>query len=145
MVLSDPSLCWWLSPCKKYMVFTDSLYIYWWSKNPAIWMRCKTHRTQPKVVVSDPSFHWGEMSNKKCKVLIDYFQWYWWSKNVAIWLSERILGNNWRTRFFLDMLFWQNHKNTAVHHFWCKKWYHWIKYFSKAKKPYFGRILGLFP
>ena len=81
------------------------------------WMRCKTHRTQPKVVVSDPSFHWGEMSNKKCKVLIDYFQWYWWSKNAEIWLSERILGNNWRTRFFLDMLFSQNHKNTVVHHF----------------------------
>ena len=39
VVYSDGSFLLWLSPFKKSKVSIDSLQIYWWSKNPAIWFK----------------------------------------------------------------------------------------------------------
>ena len=64
---------WWSSSCKKSNRLVDSLQRYWWSKNPAIWLKMTN-------------------SMQKIRISTDSFQRYWWSKNPTILLDKR---HNW--------------------------------------------------
>ena len=107
----DANFHWWSPQCKKTKVLIVSFQRYWWSKNPAVWLDKRHNWSHPTTSgISDAIYLWWSSLCKKSKRLIDSLQWFWWSKITVIWLVESILGHNWKTRFFPDMRFLQNHK-----------------------------------
>ena len=109
---SDPSFCWWLSPCKKSVVVIDFLQIYWWSNNPSIWLTERHSWPHPTKSVTSLKYFLPlrVTSKQKSKILINCFKWYWQKNKAKIWLWKNVLAHNWRNKFFLDLLFSQNHK-----------------------------------
>ena len=121
MVVPGATFLWQLFLYKIKLRSLYSFHRYWWSKNPAFWWDKRTGHTQPKMVVFDATFFWWLSLSKKSKRLLDSVQRNWWLKNTAILLAESILGHNWRTRFFLDMGFLQNHQESCYATFLGKK------------------------
>lgn len=83
-------------------------------------------------------FFFDDYCMQKMKILIDPYRDIDDSKNTTIWLAENILSHNWKTRFFLDIVF---KKKTVMHYFRVKKIPQWIKFLAGAKEPYFKGIL----
>ena len=96
-----------------------------------------------KVIALGANFLWWLYSCKKSNRSIDSLQ--WWSENTVIWLPQRILGHDWRNRYFVDTQFLQIRKEYCYASFSGKKTHKWIKFFVKAKKPYLARIFGFLP
>ena len=112
-------------------------------------MKVKTGHIHPKVAVSDANFLWLLSPHKKSKKPVDPFQRYWQSKNTVIWLAERILGYNWKTRFFPHVgVCWCFHriiKNNVLHLFYGKKNTSIKSFTKKKKKNFLLYLLGFSP
>ena len=115
-----------MSSCKESKTSIDSFHRYWWSKNPAIWLERYNWPNPTKN---------GSLLSVEDHLSIDSFHRYWLSKNPSVWLAESHLDQNWRTKFFPDMKFSQNHKEHCHGHFFNQK-----RHINGL-----GGIFGLFP
>ena len=117
---------WW---CNVYF------YLFTWWFNPRIWKRGKTGLNQKwcsQIILSIDSY----LHTKYLKLLINSLQRSWWTTHAEAYWVQSILGHNWRTRFWDQML----HTIFRV-----KKDINWFSFLQKPKKIFFVKIYGLFP